>query len=140
VTRVQPSEVRRARARDASSADAANHKLQGTQALAAAVPTNAAKPSEFGNAAQEPACGQNAEAADTAVTGSTLTEKSRSAKVGSGKLALGADSNRLSLDRVRTDASGQTLTTNQGVPVADNENSLKAGLSPNAVGSAATNS
>ena len=33
-----------------------------------------------------------------------------------------------SLDRVRTDATGQPLTTNQGVPVADNQNSLKAGL------------
>jgi catalase len=29
---------------------------------------------------------------------------------------------------VRTDASGQVLTTNQGVPIADNQNSLKAGL------------
>ncbi len=32
------------------------------------------------------------------------------------------------LARVRSDASGQRLTTNQGVPVADNQNSLKAGL------------
>jgi catalase len=31
------------------------------------------------------------------------------------------------LDRVRVDSSGQVLTTNQGVPVADNQNSLKAG-------------
>jgi len=29
---------------------------------------------------------------------------------------------------VRTDSSGRVLTTNQGVPVADNQNSLKAGL------------
>ncbi|HEY0961364.1 MAG TPA: catalase, partial [Pseudomonadales bacterium] len=32
------------------------------------------------------------------------------------------------LDRVRVDSSGRVLTTNQGVPVADNQNSLKAGL------------
>ena len=32
------------------------------------------------------------------------------------------------LDRVRADAGGRALTTNQGVPVADNQNSLKAGL------------
>ena len=32
------------------------------------------------------------------------------------------------LDRVRVDSGGRVLTTNQGVPVADNQNSLKAGL------------
>ncbi|MDB5870008.1 MAG: Catalase, partial [Polaromonas sp.] len=32
------------------------------------------------------------------------------------------------LDRVRVDSSGQMLTTNQGVAVADNQNSLKFGL------------
>ncbi|HLL23337.1 MAG TPA: catalase, partial [Kofleriaceae bacterium] len=34
----------------------------------------------------------------------------------------------LPLDRVRTDSSGQRLTTNQATPVADNQHSLKAGL------------
>jgi catalase len=29
---------------------------------------------------------------------------------------------------VRVDSGGQRLTTNQGVPIADNQNSLKAGL------------
>jgi catalase len=33
-----------------------------------------------------------------------------------------------SLDRVRVDSGGKALTTNQGVAVADNQNSLKAGL------------
>jgi catalase len=33
-----------------------------------------------------------------------------------------------SLDRVRVDNSGRVLTTNQGVPVGDNQHSLKAGL------------
>ena len=32
------------------------------------------------------------------------------------------------LDRVRADSSARPLTTNQGVPVGDNQNSLKAGL------------
>jgi catalase len=31
------------------------------------------------------------------------------------------------LDRVRADATDQVLTTNQGVPIADNQNSLRAG-------------
>jgi catalase len=72
--------------------------------------------------------GQTADAPDPAVTGSTLTEKNSSAKTGSGKPALGVDPNNASLDRARADASGQVLTTNQGVPIADNQNSLKAGL------------
>jgi catalase len=33
-----------------------------------------------------------------------------------------------SLNRVRVDSSGRALTTNQAVPVSDNQNSLKAGL------------
>jgi catalase len=33
-----------------------------------------------------------------------------------------------SLDRVRVDSTARVLTTNQGVPVADNQDSLKAGL------------
>ena len=32
------------------------------------------------------------------------------------------------LDRVRVDDTGQGLTTNLGVPIADNQSSLKAGL------------
>ena len=102
--------------------------MRGTQTLAAAFSSNAAKPSEFGKAAQQPARGQSVKVPDAEVSGSTLTEKIASAKVGSGKPALGADPNSGSLDRVRADASGQVLTTNQGVPIADNQNSLKAGL------------
>ena len=33
-----------------------------------------------------------------------------------------------SLERVRIDATGQVLSTNQGVAIADNQHSLKAGL------------
>jgi len=106
----------------------AKRKMQGTQDLAAAFAFNTAKDSEFGARAQQPVRGQTADAPDPAVTGSTLTEKNSSAKTGSGKPALGVDPNNASLDRARADASGQVLTTNQGVPIADNQNSLKAGL------------
>jgi catalase len=102
--------------------------MQGTQDLAAAFAFNTAKDFEFGARAQQPVRGQTADAPDPAVTGSTLTEKNSSAKTGSGKPALGVDPNNASLDRARADASGQVLTTNQGVPIADNQNSLKAGL------------
>jgi catalase len=115
-------------ARGAKGSDAAARKAAGTQDLAAAFPANAAKPGEFGDAARHPPRGQSKTAADASVTGSTLTERNSSTKVGTGKPALGADPNHLPLDRARSDASAQVLTTNQGVPVADNQNSLKAGL------------
>ena len=41
---------------------------------------------------------------------------------------LGQNPGNLPLDRVRVDSTERTLTTNQGVPVADNQHSLKAGL------------
>jgi catalase len=108
--------------------DAAARKQKATDALVAAFPSNAAKASEFGAAAQRPARGQSVAPQDPAVGGSTLTERTASNKVGSGKPVPGSDPNSASLDRVRTDASDQVLTTNQGVPIADNQNSLKAGL------------
>lgn len=58
---------------------------------------------------------------------STLTEGNVSAKTGEPPEA-GADPTTRPLDRVRVDPSDRRLTTNQGVPVADNQNSLKAGL------------
>jgi hypothetical protein len=50
---------------------AAGRKQQGTEALAAAFPSNAAKASEFGAAAQRPARGQSVAAPDPAVSAST---------------------------------------------------------------------
>ena len=49
-------------------------------------------------------------------------------KVGKGSPPLSFNPGNGPLDRVRVDSSGRVLTTNQGVPVADNQNSLKAGL------------
>ncbi|HEX7811226.1 MAG TPA: catalase [Burkholderiales bacterium] len=113
---------------DAAGADAAAAKQAGVEALAAAFPFNAAKPSEFGAAAAEPATGQSAAPPDPTVTGSTLTESNASDKVGGGTPPAGLNPANGPLDRVRVDSGGRTLTTNQGVPVADNQNSLKAGL------------
>jgi catalase len=108
--------------------DAATAKLAGTEALAAAFPFNAAKPSEFSENGQAPASGQYVEPQDPLVTGSTLTETNASPKAGSGTPPLGFNPASASLHRVRVDSSGRALTTNQGVPVSDNQNSLKAGL------------
>jgi catalase len=113
---------------NARAGDAADGKQRATQVLASAFPLNAAKATEFGDRAQKPARGQSAPAPESSVTGSTLTETISSTKVGRGKPVLGSSPNSLSLDRVRTDSSDQVLTTNQGIPVSDNQNSLKAGL------------
>jgi catalase len=111
--------------RDAIS-DAATQKLVGTQLLAAAFPFNAAKPSEFGDGA--PARGQSVEPPDPSVGASTLSETNASLKAGKGSPPLSFNPGNGPLDRARVDSSGRALTTNQGVPVADNQNSLKAGL------------
>jgi catalase len=110
------------------TSDLAAAKLLGTDALAAAFPFNAAKPSEFGDAASEPARGQAVEPGDPKVGASTLSETTASLKVGSGNPPLSFNPGSGPLDRVRVDSAGRALTTNQGVPIADNQNSLKAGL------------
>lgn len=115
-------------ARRGAAQDAATAKMAGAEQLAAAFPHNAAKPSEFGAAAAEPAAGQTAEPPDPIVGASTLTESNASEKVGSGNPPMGFNPGNGPLDRVRVDSAGRMLTTNQAVPVADNQNSLKAGL------------
>ena len=101
----------------------------GVQALATAMPHNAIKPLEIGRAnAVAPPQGQSVEPASPVVTGSTLSEANASDKTGAGSPATGVNATIGSLDRVRADASGQVLTTNQGVAIGDNQNSLKAGL------------
>src|SRR4029079_13087590 len=59
---------------------------------------------------------------------STVTEDATSPKVGHGRPVLGNNPGNQSLHRVSVDSTGQVLTTNMGVAVADNQNSLKAGL------------
>jgi catalase len=108
--------------------DTATAKHAGTEAVASAFPFNAAKPSEFGERARDPAVGQAVEPPHPLVSGSTLTEINASQKVGSGNPQTSFNPGNASLDRVRTDSGGRVLTTNQGVPIADNQNSLKAGF------------
>jgi catalase len=61
-------------------------------------------------------------------TASTSTETIASPKVGDGFPHLGVNPLNGPLDRVRVDDSDERLTTNQGVPVGDNQESLKIGL------------
>ncbi|MEN0038794.1 MAG: catalase [Cellvibrio sp.] len=103
-------------------------KVTGTQELAAAMPHNQNKPSEYGEGTLNPSAGVTAEPTSPAVTSSTTSEINNSEKVGDDKPVIGDNNTIDSLDRVRVDSTGQALTTNQGVPVADNQHSLKVGL------------
>ncbi len=102
--------------------------MEGVDALVDAMPYNKNKASEYGEASYVPLEGATVDAQDPRVTASTLTETVASPKTGTGKLELGKSPGSPPLDQVRADSSGQRLTTNHGVPVADNQHSLKAGL------------
>ncbi len=108
--------------------DRAARKMADTEALAAAMPHNPNKPGEHGFAnGVAPRPGATAEPASRLPTASTLSEANSSDKVGTVALE-GKNATIAPLDRVRVDSGGQVLTTNQGVPVADNQNSLKYGV------------
>jgi catalase len=96
--------------------------------LAADMPFNETKASEYGEAARTPTQGASRTPSTPAATGSTSSEIIASDKVGAGAPQPGTNPTVAPLDRVRVDASAQQLTTNQGVAVADNQNSLKVGL------------
>ena len=100
---------------------AANH-------LAAAMPFNASKSREYGHAnALTPPTGMSEEPTSAALLASTGSEKNSSDKTG-GAAVFGVNATIAPMDRVRVDAGGQGLTTNQGVAISDNQHSLKAGL------------
>ena len=104
-------------------------QTMGAQRAAAAVPANPLKPSEIGDeAGKSPQAGEGLEPNDAIDRASTVTEDAASAKVGDGVPKQGYSPVAESLDRARVDSSGQWLTTNMGTAVADNQNSLKAGL------------
>jgi len=100
--------------------------MAGVEALAAAFPYNEAKSSEYADP-PVPAMGESVEPTDPQVVASTLSETNASQKVGAGSPPHGFNPAADSLERVRVDSSGRELTTNQGVKIADNQNSLKAG-------------
>jgi catalase len=108
--------------------DALALKAANTQSLVEAMPFNAAKAAEY--ALDGPAEAPEGEYHDTPqdVAGSSLSEANGSAKTGEPATQSGYNGNTGSLDRVRVNAGGQALTTNQGMQVGDNQNSLKAGL------------
>jgi catalase len=103
-------------------------KTVGGQKLAEKIPSNLNKPHEYGEASRTPVTGATVEPDSPAAGGSTSTEIIESPKTGDGTTMPGLNPTVSSLDRVRVDSSNQQLTTNQGVPIADNQHSLKIGL------------
>ena len=98
------------------------------QALASAMPHNAIKNKEFGRKyAIAPPVGPTVELPGPLAGASTLSEANHSTKTGR-ETARAEAANAGSLDHARSSAAGQALTTNQGVAIGDNQNSLKAGL------------
>jgi catalase len=97
------------------------------EALAEAMPFNAAKPSEYAPAdPTEPPEGAHEDMPSPTTGASTLSEKNESPK--SGAATLEPQSLDGSLASKRVNSAGQVLTTNQGVPISSNQDSLKAGL------------
>jgi catalase len=97
------------------------------QSLAAGRTFNAGKAGEYGlSHVAKPLAGEH-EAMPSPTTGAgTLSEKNESAKTGAP--ALQRRSVDGSLESKRVNSAGQVLTTNQGVPIGNNQDSLKAGL------------
>jgi catalase len=103
-------------------------KMAQVDALAAQMPNNPTKAAEHGFAnAIAPQPGATAQPESRLATGSTLSEEHGTGKTGS-VAPEGVNATIETLDRVRVDSAGRMLTTNQGVVIADNQNSLKFGL------------
>src|SRR5580693_3147155 len=110
----------------ASMTELAHHAAE-QQTLAEAMPFNSAKPAEYGASSKAtPPTGAHRAMPSLSSGAGTLSEKNDSPKTGPATLepqSLGG-----SLEGKRVNSDDQVLTTNQGVPVANNQDSLKAGL------------
>src|SRR3984885_6852154 len=110
----------------ASMTELAHHAAE-QQTLAEAMPFNSAKPPETRAAcAAPPSEGPHQPMPSPTAGAGTLSEKNESLKTG--PATLEPQSLDGSLESKRVNSEGQTLTTNLGVPIANNQDSLKAGL------------
>jgi catalase len=102
-------------------------KADATEAIAGAMPVNETKPTEY---ALEDALftpeGEHRVPENADVGASTISESNENDKNGSGA-GPGTNPNIGPLTKHRVDSGGRALTTNQGVPIADNQNSLRVG-------------
>jgi catalase len=110
----------------ASQTELADHAAE-QQTLSEAMPFNSAKSAEYGaSPATAPPEGPHRSMPSPTAGAGTLSEKNGSLKTG--PAALGPQSLDGSLESKRVNSAGQVLTTNQGVLIANNQDSLKAGL------------
>ena len=110
----------------ASFTELADHAAE-QQTLAEAMPFNSAKPFEYGARSKSgPPEGPHQSMPSPTTGAGTLSEKNESLKTG--PATLEPQSLDGSLESKRVNSEGHALTTNQGVPVANNQDSLKAGL------------
>jgi catalase len=113
----------------AGRGDVTAEKAAATQDVSSAFTFNPNKAAEYDpDAALAPPEGASVKPSDPIAGASTVTELNGSDKVGSGGPNIGQNPTVGPLDRVRVDSTDRALTTNHGVPVADNQSSLKAGL------------
>jgi catalase len=115
--------------RNLASAERLDAKVDATEDLVAAIPHNAAKASEYAldGRVSIAAAGATSTPKNPDATGSTITESNESPKTGA-KASPGTNPNNGPLEKHRVDSGDRALTTNQGVTIADNQNSLKVGL------------
>ncbi|MBC7938203.1 MAG: catalase, partial [Chitinophagaceae bacterium] len=100
----------------------------GAQAIAASFTHNANKAGEYGlDNGYEPPQGRHHPQTVVETSASTVAETTASDKLGGATPPHSHNPNNGPLDRVRVDSAERALTTNQGLPIADNQHSLKAG-------------
>jgi catalase len=102
-------------------------KAVGNQQLSSQLPFNINKPHEYGDAARVPQVGSTGSPSTPMATASTAAELTVSDKLGAVP-AAGVNRLNVPLDQSRVDSGGQMLSTNQGVAVGNNQDSLKQGL------------
>ena len=111
-----------------SAGDAVTQQAHDTDTLVRGLPFNGNKAAEHGlENALAPPESLHVDPPSNLPGASSLAEGNVSDKTGHPP-APGASPGSDPLDRVRVDATGQRLTTNMGMPIADNQSSLKAGL------------
>ncbi len=104
-------------------------KIIDTQDIAASMPHNPNSLTDSGrDSAVSPPEGAQADKMSKLASASTLTEQNENDKTNGAADEPGTNPTVGPLSRVRVNSGGQPLTTNQGVRIADNQNSLKAGL------------
>ncbi|HET9024792.1 MAG TPA: catalase, partial [Burkholderiaceae bacterium] len=103
-------------------------KTDATEAAAAGMPENRTKPAEYALPDRPAVAPEGVHRApdNLDVTASTITESNENDKNGP-KARPGTNPNIGPMAKHRVDSGDRMLTTNQGVPIADNQNSLRLG-------------